>query len=279
MTNYTYKQIVTNAKDCQKNVKKEYKTGRTSKWCYYYAKAILKPKTDIKKINFADAPSPKGTSISRQIKQSDYKNICKDLINFVENPKYKRLPNYVLYGKYQLTPHLLTEFLSRILVWYDKNGRLPSEANINSKIFSKPVETGNVVYDYFVKKTGKRFTTLDDLLTYVKAYFTYLKYFDDYKSNKQVTDSKSGNCVDLLQWLMNMTKAMGYQSRCIHVKCTVSGTGHVFGEFKHSKHTGGKWIRRDIAAVADGENIKSIWCGNGNVQAVNPSWFMSNLNR
>lgn len=279
MSVYTYKQILEKAKTCQTNVKKEYKTGISSHWCYYFGSAILNPKKNIKKINIGDAPTPKGTSISRQIKQSDYKNICEDLTKFVQNPKYQRLPNYVKYGKFQLTPHLLTEFTSRILVWYDKNGRLPTEANINSKVFNKPVETGNAVYDYFVKKTGKKFNTLDDLLAYVKSYFKYQKYFDDVKSNKQVTDTKSGNCTDLLQWLMNMTKAMGYKSRCIHVKCRTSGTGHVFGEFNHPKHTGGKWIRRDIAAVADGGNIRDIWCSNGYVQGVNPSWFVANLNR
>ena len=129
------------------------------------------------------------------------------------------------------------------------------------------------------KVISKKFKTLDDLLAYVKAYFTYQKYFDDHKSNKQVIDSKSGNCVDLLQFCMNYAKAMGYESKCIHVKCKTSGTGHVFGKFKHPKHTGNTWIIRDIAAVADGGSIKSVWCSDGIVQATNPSWFMENWNR
>ena len=279
MSVYTYKQILEKAKTCQTNVKKEYKTGISSHWCYYFGSAILNPKKDIKKININDAPAPKGTSISRQIKKSDYLNICKDLTKFVQNPKYKRLPNYVMYNKYQLTPHLLTEFLSRILVWYDKNGRLPSEANINSKVFTKPVETGNKVYDYACKKYGKTFKTIDEVLAFVKAYFKYQYYFDDHKSNKEVTDSKSGNCTDLLQWFVNMAEAMGYEWKCLHVKCRVSGTGHVRGQFKHKKHTGGKWIYRDIAAVADGGSITSNWCMDGILLATNPFWWMSNKNR
>ena len=78
---------------------------------------------------------------------------------------------------------------------------------------------------------------------------------------------------------MNYAKAMGYESKCIHVKCKTSGTGHVFGKFKHKKHTENTWITRDIAAVANGESIRSVWCSDGIVQATNPSWFLENLNR
>lgn len=278
MSEYTYKQILNQAKKCQNNMK-NYKTGMSSNWCYYFAKAILNPKKNVKKIKIKDAEKPVGTHISRQIKKADYKDICTRLTKFVENDKDHQMPNYTSYKNYQLHQHLLTEFLSRLLVKYDKKGEYPSELNINSKCFVKPVETGNAVYDYFAKKTGKKFKTVDETLGYVKTYFDYEKYFDDEKSNNQVTEKKKGNCVDLLQWLMNMTKPMGYESRCIHVKCRVSGTGHVFGEFKHPVHTGGKWIRRDIAAVASGGSITSIWCGDGFVQGINPSWFMSNLNR
>ena len=277
MVNYTYKQILEKAKTVQNNVKKEYNLGVDSKWSYYFAKAILTPKKDIKKININDAPNPSGTGISRQLTKAQYKDIAKDYVEFIE--KEHRLPNFSVFGKYHIIPKLLTEVFSRILVFYDNEKRLPNQVNINSKVFTKPVETGNAVYDYFTKKTGKSFKTLDDLLAYVKKYWHYQKYFDDKKSNIQVIDEKSGNCTDLLQFLMNYVSAMGYESKCIHVKCKSSGTGHVFGKFRHPKHTDGKWITRDIACVADGGSITCVWCSNGTLQATNPSWFMSNLHR
>lgn len=277
MTIITYKQILSKAKTCKANVKNEYKLGISYRWSYYMAKAIISPKKDIKKLTLEDCPKPTGTHISRQISKADYIKIAKDYINFIE--KNKRFPNYVTYGKYQLRPKLLTEFFSRILVFYEKNGRLPNKANINSKCFTKPSETGNTVYDYFVKKTGKRYETIDEMLAYVKAYWHYQKYFDDKKPNKQVIDEKSGNCVDLLQFMINWAKAKGYDCKCVHVKCRVSGTGHVFGKFRHKKHTGGNWIVRDIASVCDGGSITSVWCRDGYVQAIDPSWFNENLNR
>ena len=156
---------------------------------------------------------------------------------------------------------------------------MPKTVNISTKLFVTKVESAQQVYDYACKKFGKKFTTIDAVLTYVKAYFTYLFYFDDKKSNKEVIDSKSGNCTDLLQFLVNMAKVMGYEVIVYHVKCRKSGTGHVWAKFKHPKHTDGNWITRDIASVADGGAITSVWCSDGTVLAKNPSWFMTNLNR
>ena len=276
MTVHTYKEILGKAKTCQNNVKKNYKLGIDYKWSYYFAKAILTPKKDIKKGTFKDCKNPSGTAISRQISKADYLDIAKRYVAYIE--KNKAFPNFATFKSYNIRPRLLTIFFANILVAYDKNGKLPSEVNINSKCFTKPSETGNEVYDYFVKKTGKKLKTLDGILEYVCNYCHYQGYYDDQKSNKQVTDSKSGNCVDLLQWLMNMTQPLGYESKCIHVECRQSGTGHVFGKFKHKTNTGGKWITRDPAAVCQND-IHNVWCEDGYKLAENPSWFMENLHR
>ena len=59
-----------------------------------------------------------------------------------------------------------------------------------------------------------------------------------------------------------------------------SGVGHVRARFKHSKHTGGEWVYRDIACVASDGSITCNWCTSGyTLLAKNPSWFMENLNR
>ena len=148
-----------------------------------------------------------------------------------------------------------------------------------TKDFTKPTETGNKVYDYACKKFGKKFKTMDEILEYVAKQFTYQFYYDDQKSNKQVTDRKSGNCTDLLQWLINMLEALGYEWKVLHVQCS-SGVGHVRGMFKHKKHTENTWVYRDIAAVADGDGIRTNWCFSGfTLLSTNPSWFLENLRR
>ena len=114
MSVYKFTDIVKKAKECQSNVKKKYSTGISDDWTYYFAKAVISPKKDITKFSFKSAKKPTGTDISRQIKQSDYLNICKKLVK--ETESHKQLPNNVEWGKYKLKPLLLKEIFSRILV-------------------------------------------------------------------------------------------------------------------------------------------------------------------
>lgn len=275
-----YNKTLTYAKKIKNNVETNYTIGASNNWSYYFAKQILTINSNIKQINIENAAKPSGTYVSRQVYKSTYVELAKKLVNYVE--KNYQLPNYLSYetqtGKtVKLAPRIYTYMFARILVYYQNNKSFPKYANVNSKCFTKPTETGNEVYDYFVEKTGKKYTKLDDLLGYVQANFTYQYYYDDQKSNKQITDTEAGNCVDLLQWLCNMAEAMGYDWKCMHVQCRQSGTGHVFGKFK--KKDSSTWITRDPASVADGGSITSIWCENGYVLAENPSWFLQNINR
>ena len=277
MTEYTYKQVLGVAKACQANIKKEYKLGVTSKWSYFFAKAILQPNKVYNQFNYPAPQQPHGDYLSRQISISDCLDCCKLLVKYVETNK--RMPNYIAWKNFKISPALFTEVLSRVLIYLDTHKTLPKYANINSKVFKEETETDNVVYNYFVKKTGKKPKTVDETLTYISNNFVYEGYNDDKYSNKEVIDKKKGNCVDLLQFLTNMAKAEGYETRCIHVKCRQSGTGHVFGQFKHNIHTENTWITRDPAAVAGGNNIRKIWCENGIKLATDPKWFLANLNR
>lgn len=272
-----YKNIVKQAKKCIENVKTKQELRMSTKWSYYQAKAILNPKTDIPKIRIAKPNKTKQSKISRQISKTDYLELAERYIKYIE--KHNCLPGYIKYNGFKLKPRHLTVLFSKIVLYQYKHGELPKEVNFNWKWFIKPTETGNEVYDYFCKVTGKKFTTLDDLLEYIEEYGRYIKYFDDVRSNTQVTTCLCGNCTDWMQWLWNMAKAMGYEVRCLHVQCRVSGTGHVRGQFKHPKNTGGKWIDRDPAAVADGGGITSLWCSDGYLLATNPSWFLENLSR
>lgn len=283
MSTYTYSTILSKAKTCQTNVKKEYKLGITSRWCYYFAKSIVSPKKDVKNITFTDAPAPTGTSISRQISKENYLKICKDLIQFVE--KNKRLPNYVQFGATKLKPTLLTEFFSRILVWYDKNGRLPTQANINSKVFTKPLEVSNVVYKHFVEVFGTFDNTVDGFLKKIQG-LGYGYYYDDELSNKQTIDNlkkkgaKKPNCTDSCQMAMNVIKQLitwgKYKKvECLHVQC--SSGGHV--KLRITKNDGTTFIRDVACVISDnGKPISCVWCTN-TPKAVNPSWFLQNLNR
>lgn len=276
MSIHTYKEILSTAKKCTTNVKKNYKLGINTKWVYYFAKAILTPKKDIKRIKFDKATKPTGTCISRQLTKAVYLDLAKRLINYVE--KHEQLPNYITYGNYKIRTRLYTLMFAKILVSYSKNNKLPDTVNVNSKSFTKPTETGNTAYDYWVKKIGTKPKQIDDVCDYIEKHFKYEFYFDDQKSNKQVIDSKAGNCTDLSQMLSNMADALGYEWKCIHTQCRQSGTGHVYLKLRKN----GDWFIRDVACIAD-ESRYCVWCntdtGAGYKLAENPSWWVSNRQR
>lgn len=272
---YTYKTILAKAKDIKKGVEKEY-TLVASTPVYYIVKAILNHKKEVTKIEVKLAKSNDGDYFSRQIYKSTYLDMAKRLIRYVE--QHNQLPNYITdnKGKKMKVSDYVYMF-SRILVYYDEHGKLPSYANVTSKSFVKPTETGNTVFDYWVKKFGFKPTCIDDVCDYILKHFKYEFYFDDYKTNKQVIDSKAGNCTDLSQMVVNMAIAMGYEWEIIHTRCNQSGTGHVYPRFRK----GGAWFTRDVACMAD-ESSYCIWCevpNYGSLIAKTPNWWKQNLNR
>ena len=285
MSNYKYNDIVKTAKTIQKNVKNDYELGVTPKWCYYLCKAITDIKTkEFEGIKFADAKKVKGDHISRQIFKSSYIDMAERIIRYTE--REEQLPSTVgfttLKGKtYRININLATEMFSRILVYYDTNKAYPKYANINSKVFTKPTENKNTVFTRFVNKFKFTPKCLDDVCDFILKYFTYLFYYDDIKSNAEVIEDEAGNCTDLLQFLINMAEALGYDWKVIHTQCKQSGVGHVYGMFRKDGVNNGEWFVRDIACIAD-ESRYCVWCevpDGGYKLAENPSWFLENLRR
>ncbi len=283
MTDYTKNTIVSKAKAIKKNVEQSQELGLTNKWLYYICKSITSPKTsNFKGIKIADAKRIKGDSISRQIFKSSYMDMAERIIRYTE--RENQLPATVGFtsqsGKtYRVNIDVATDMFSRILVYLNKNQAYPKYANINSKCFDKPTETGNEVYDYWVKVFGFKPKSIDEVCDYIRDHFTYEFYYDDQKSNKEVIDSKAGNCTDLSQMAVNMGIAMDYEWRAIHTQCKQSGTGHIYPQFKKG-NTG--WITRDVACISD-ESRYCVWCdvdeGRGYLLATNPAWFLQNLRR
>ena len=122
---YTYNEILAKARTCKKSVEENQKLGVNEKWSYYFAKSILNPKKNIKKIgSFAKAPKPAGDYISNQIYKEDYIDVCKRLVKFVE--KNKRLPNYVYWKGKKIRTRDYAYNLSKIVVYYADHKELPN---------------------------------------------------------------------------------------------------------------------------------------------------------
>lgn len=277
MSEYAYKQILAKAKSIKTNVEKNYKLGEYTSWGYYIAKEILKPKTDIAVIKIASPDTTKADHISRQILAKDFKDMAKRYTNYVE--KHNKTPNYITLGAKKVGVLDYIYMFARILVYWDTHNQLPKYANVNSKAFIKPTETGDEVYDYFVRTFGK-VTCIDDALEKI-AGRGYGYYYDDVYSNKQSIDrikNRLGvNCTDATQMMKHVADGTGKYKKVegYHVKCR-GGDGHIFLKITAKD---GTVFYRDPAAVLDNGNIESVWCMNGTHLATNPSWWIANLNR
>ena len=274
-----YVDILNAAKKITSNVENDYELGKSPKWSYYHAKVILNGKKDVKDIKIALAEKNTGNNLSRQIKKSAYIEIADRFVKYVE--KNHQLPNNIKVGAKLMRVTDYCNMFANIVVIYSKTKKLPDKIDVNSKAFIKPYENKNTVFKDWVNTFKFTPKYLDDVCDYIKAHFDYLKYFDDVRSNAQVIKDKAGNCTDLLQMLINIAEALGYEWKVIHTECRQSGTGHVYGMFRRKDVNNGEWFIRDPACIAD-ESQYCIWCevpDRGNLLATNPSWFLANLRR
>lgn len=279
MTVYDYKTIVNKAKIVKQKAEKEY-TKNGGEWSYYFAKQVLKPKSSVTKITINGAEKSTGDNFGRQIKKSEYKDMAERFVKYVE--KKGQLPNNIKIGNKLMRVSDYALMFANVLVSYDTNKVLPSEINVNSKVFVKPTENKNNVFTAFVKKFGK-VTCIDDALEKI-AGRGYGYYYDDHKSNMETINaiassshSDDPNCTDATQMMKHVADGTGKYKKvdCVHVKCR-GGDGHVY--LKITQKDGGVFYR-DPAAVLDSGVVSKVWCSNGTVLAINPSWWLANLNR
>lgn len=254
-------------------------------WAFLYG--IFHLKTDFTIPNFQWPKNAFGDNIIEDVTIDDYKQQCKNVFNYVA--KNGQLPNYVttIKSKKRVNIDLFGYCMAKVLVWYHEHGgELPNYCTYDSRALSgkgsQPTNYSQDILNYFSNKIGRP-SSIDDALAKVQNK-GYGYYYDDKLSNKQSIDglaTRGGtkpNCTDIHHVFWHIGKALGYDVRAVHVKCR-GGDGHVRLDFKHPTRSNNQWFSRDASAVADGECVECIWCGNGALLAYNPSWFMQNLER
>ena len=183
-----------------------------------------------------------------------------------DNSSLDFLPNYVmLKNSTKIDKAEYVDIAIRTEAFIRANGRLPAIVYRMSKL----PDYSDSTMKLFIKTFNYKRNTIDEALAIIAKKKLYSKYFDSQKTDqKTINDAKAGkgsNCVDWGQVYYRIAKSLGYDVQFVHVKCRVSGTGHIRLRLRHKKHTGGNWINRDPAAVADttSGNVRSIWCDDG----------------
>lgn len=197
-----------------------------------------------------------------------------------DNSSLDFLPNYVmLKNSTKIDKAEYVDMAIRTEAYIRSNGRLPAIVYRMSKL----PDYSDSTMKLFIKTFNYKGNTIDEALAIIAKKKLYSKYFDSQKTDKKtINDAKAGkgsNCVDWGQVYYRIAKSLGYDVQFVHVKCRVSGTGHIRLRLRHKKHTGGNWINRDPAAVADttSGNVRVIWCEDGYLIAYDPSWIFTDL--
>ena len=237
--------------------------------CYW----LIHNKKKYKKRDFYQILTLKGSC-------TDIEKKARKLGNIKDNKSLDFLPNYVtLKDGTKIDKAEYVDMAIRTESYIRANKRLPAIVYRMSKL----PDYNDSTMRLFIKTFNFKGNTIDEALAILAKKKLYSKYFDSQKTDKKtITDAKAGkgsNCVDWGQVYYRIAKSLGYDVQFVHVKCRVSGTGHIRLRLKHKKHTGGNWINRDPAAVADttSGNVRAIWCEDGNVIAIDPSWIFTDL--
>lgn len=197
-----------------------------------------------------------------------------------DNKSLDFLPNYVTLKNGDVidkAEHV--DMAIRTEAFITANKRLPAIVYRMSKL----PDYSDSTMKLFIKTFSFKGNTINEALAVIAKNELYSKYFDSQKTDrKTINDAKVGkgsNCVDWGQVYYRIAKSLGYEVQFVHVKCRVSGTGHIRLRLKHKKHTSGNWIDRNPAAVAETNsgNVRAIWCGDGYVIAYDSSWIFTDL--
>jgi hypothetical protein len=278
---YNFEDTVKVARNIKQNVEKKQKLGENTQWSYFIAKQIVAPRKNVNKWYIKPATKSQGDYFSRQILKKDYVDMANRLIKYCD--KNKQLPNFISVGSNKMKVEDYTYMFARVLVYYaDHKNAYPNYAEANSKAFTKPSESTNDVYNYFVKVFGSFGDTIDGALSKISRR-GYGYYYDDVYSNKQSIDrmkaGKGVNCTDSCQVFYNIMLALIKKGKykkveCLHIKCS-GGDGHVRLRITFNDVTK---IYRDPACTLNSGGTCN-WCMNGTLLGIDPYWFKQNLNR
>lgn len=197
----------------------------------------------------------------------------------VDNQSLDFLPNYVmLQNGTKLDKAEYVDMAVRAEAYIKSNGRLPAIIYRKSTL----PDYNDSTMKLFTQLFNFKGDAIDEALLLIAKGNLYVKYFNSQKTDKKtLIDAKAGkgsNCVDWGQVFYRIAKSLKYDVQFVHVKCRVSGIGHILLRLKHTKNSGGKWFYRDPAAISDNKgNVNARWCSDGSVIAYDPSWIFTDL--
>lgn len=266
-----------------KNLPSKARGIHKGKYAYLLCKSILNPGKDIIELNYSYAPNPNGDTINKTLTKKEYQSIANDVNKFVSSNK--RLPNYDNFQNKHINIDMVTYCMAKIIVFYNKNNRLPNTCEFNSNIFKSTSKTssgyttkGGTVCKKLVNICKMSINNYTDIY-HAMSKFKYEYYYNDVKPQSKTLSDMAGNCTDLNQIEYTALKELKYNVRIVRglVRCNDGKNyGHVWCQIQLN----GKWTNIDASAAAKGKSLGNVICSKVvEITNINPSWAVSDDGR
>jgi len=166
MTEIKFKTIVKISKKIKTYVEKETKlpgkvtvdneTYTIQDAAYLISKAVQNPGKSVTSLKCNLAPNPTGENVDLKLTKTSYQSLAKKLSNFMSKKENRRLPNYLSgFGK-KIKQRVFIYSFSKIIVFYDEEGRLPNTCGFKTSEVTKKV-TSTSTSNSTKKATNKKY--------------------------------------------------------------------------------------------------------------------------
>jgi hypothetical protein len=211
-----------------------------------------------------EAPSPSGDIVNANINKSEYLDVAKKLKTFMES--YNRAPNYSVFSVGKVNFNYMVYSFSKIMDFYNTNGRLPNYAILDTKTLSSSNGSSSDMQEYLVPTDNCQsddpqirslalsitqgattsYEKADRIFKWVRDNLSYTFYYNTKYGATGILKTRDGNCIDHSHLLIALARSVGIPARYAHAQCefTSMTVGHVWAEL----YVGGNWYTADATS-------------------------------
>ena len=218
-----------------------------------------------------------GDYIYGNINKTEYLNIANNIKTFIGSNNIA--PTYASSSLGDIQYETLIYMFSKILNYYNTNGRLPNYVSVDSTVanpgsYSIPSElqqylqattncqvTSSSIKSLAASITSSKTSAYDKavaLFNWVRNNIGYSFYYNTKYGAVGTLNAKTGNCVDTAHLLIALERAAGIPARYEHVYAKFS-SGNWYGHVIAQVYVNGKWYNADATSSSNTFGVINNW--------------------
>jgi transglutaminase-like putative cysteine protease len=233
--------------------------------------------TSISLGNINSPANSTGDYIYGNINKTEYLSIAKNIKTFIDSNKVA--PTYASSSLGKVQYETLIYMFSKILNYYNTNGRLPNYVSVDSTVanpesYSIPSSlqqylqattncqvTSSSIKSLAASITSSKTSVYDKavaIFNWVRDNIGYSFYYNTKYGAVGTLNAKTGNCVDTTHLLIALERAAGIPARYEHVYAQFS-SGNWYGHVIAQVYVNGKWYNADATSSSNTFGVIKNW--------------------